>query len=122
MGVAIFGGGDEFVGPHCSPGAPGWGAMPTLNWVCRHEKDMGRGHESGDNPSSPKSMATPEPTQDMDSTRRVAMAPCTWRSVPEMTTPLHELFCGFFLDDLSRSTYILGRFIDPAPAGIGDVA
>ena len=49
--------------------------MPTREWACRRKAETMRGHESGNNPSLIKSMATPKPTQDMDSTRRVAMAP-----------------------------------------------
>ena len=47
VGVAIFGGRSELVGPHCS----GAGAMPTLEWTCRRKAGTLRGHESGDNPS-----------------------------------------------------------------------
>ena len=62
------------------------GAMPTLEWACRRKTGMPRGHESGDNPSLRKNMATPRPTQDIDSILRVAMPPDT---LPQrMATPI----------------------------------
>ena len=72
-GVTIFGGRSELVGPHCS----GAGAMPTLEWTCRRKTGTPRGHESGDNPSWRRNMATPELDQDIHSNCRVAMPPGT---------------------------------------------
>ena len=61
------------------------GAMPTLEWACRRKTGTPRGHESADNPSLRKNMATPRPTQDIDSILRVAMPPDT---LPQrMATP-----------------------------------
>ena len=71
--MTIFGGRSELVGPHCS----GAGAMPTLKWMCWRKTGMPRGHESGDNPSWRRNMATPELDQDVRSNRRVAMPPGT---------------------------------------------
>ena len=60
--------------------------MPTLEWACRRKTGTPRGHESTDNPSLRKNMATPGPTQDIDSILRVAMPPDT---LPQrMATPL----------------------------------
>jgi hypothetical protein len=61
------------------------GAMPTLNGTCRGKTEVVRGHEFGDHPLWVKSMATPEPTQNMNGASRVAMAPS---ALPQrMATP-----------------------------------
>ncbi len=79
--VVIFGGGDEFVAPRCS--AVGCHAHARVGVSAK--TGMPRGHESADNPSLRKNMATPRPTQDIDSILRVAMPPDT---LPQrMATP-----------------------------------